>query len=852
MSLITCKQCGADNASDSKVCQQCKTILNAESHVICSSCYHRNPLHLLNCVNCGTKLNKAQDIDLTDSIADNNDDMDIFSILDIQLDSEEMILDQPRRLSIDQLTPTDWISELDLQDDALPTMSDMLPQSEPLEPINEAESADNQNNVMDMLFGDNEMVDPGPDNLNLKAPEADINEFEMDGWLTDVMSGLDDDIVEKVEDKPADWLDIVGSDNLLPFESNIDDVVASQPLFEAEIDNEINLKDENRVFEESEINEDSLDWLINDTDVVSEPESAEGSLGAAGARLQTRDLSEVELPTDVSEDRDDVDAGGAIQAELPNWIKEMAPNATEEAVVIPDEDNFQMNDAALLDIIATVELEPDSIEKQSDRPTSVFEPDDSQDISQSPERSQGKFTQRLSRFDMTAPEFDEPSYFGPDSDENEIDFLKDFLDEDEPPSDIESESGEIDELDPTSNFTSIEGEEFPEWLSQEDENQQSESSVTATDDLPEWLQKLQTGELEDPRQLGFTEANVEDIQLISADDLPTGPADELDEIILKHMAEDLSPLNDSILDAELSSDQNDEISQFDWADVESEPQTETDLVADSHLLGQLNSVDGDFESGWLNEEVEDDLFAFDEDQEPEEQLDIEGKPDSTFDSLEGFYDDQINVATSTPNTPDKVGESISTESLAGYISNPEWEVEPDLDRNRNLDLDGGDDFLSTFSDSGEELELPSWANELTSTTNSDSGTKESRGVSTRNPLYGIKEVVEIASILTEPIRNIENMYAPQVMEPVAHRRQAYLAAKTAGVGPVSNPTEPVGVPKARQRYQPRFTPAQLDGGVEQNNKKRSRRIGFLLFSIAVVITVTIAFGTPYLTMLFPR
>ena len=85
---------------------------------------------------------------------------------------------------------------------------------------------------------------------------------------------------------------------------------------------------------------------------------------------------------------------------------------------------------------------------------------------------------------------------------------------------------------------------------------------------------------------------------------------------------------------------------------------------------------------------------------------------------------------------------------------------------------------------------------------------------------------------------------------IAHRKRAHLAAQAAGTVPMSDPTQPIVVPKARQKYQPRFNPNQFDGRPAQQKKKRSRQIGFIVVIAVLALMVAIAFAIPYIISFF--
>ncbi|MEM8863803.1 MAG: hypothetical protein AAGD96_36295, partial [Chloroflexota bacterium] len=213
--------------------------------------------------------------------------------------------------------------------------------------------------------------------------------------------------------------------------------------------------------------------------------------------------------------------------------------------------------------------------------------------------------------------------------------------------------------------------------------------------------------------------------------------------------------------------------------------------------------------------------------------------ESAFEPLKEF-DDEDDVFSGVRDTP-KIYETISAESLAAFQGLQNG------DGNASSDSDGGDDnmdFLSALSNT-DDAEMPSWANEL----RTDSAQKETEDnvISDEvSPLQGIEDIVEVAPSIAKPVSDLKTLHAPQMMEPVAHRRRANLAAQAAGTVPMSDPTQPVVVPKERQRYQPRFDANTFDGRPVHEKSKRSRQVGFLVLAGILALILAIGFAIPWL------
>ena len=143
--------------------------------------------------------------------------------------------------------------------------------------------------------------------------------------------------------------------------------------------------------------------------------------------------------------------------------------------------------------------------------------------------------------------------------------------------------------------------------------------------------------------------------------------------------------------------------------------------------------------------------------------------------------------------------------------------------------------------------MPVWAQEMAPAESAEVPEDTSEGV---NLLSGIDDVVDIAPSIPNQVSEIKNLHTPQMMEPIAHRKRARLAAQAAGTVPMTDPTQPVVVPKERQKYQPRFNATQFDGRPNLGKKKRSRQVGALVIAGVLGRAVIIAVLVPIILNLF--
>ncbi len=1134
MNPLSCSQCGAVNASDARVCYQCKKILSIGAHSICGSCYHRNPLHLANCVNCGMELVEAKELekesamafeqtieegtgpltppntgelpsevsadneepdpsfyeaktkkheipefeidppemienstsgiepavtqtdimdnekDISDlpeheqeqpavesSIPSNadvpdasNEDVDILSMLDLDLTEEKFPSEPPRQISEDQIQPTDWINELVPSTDELPTMADMLP--EPTAPNTEDDMA-MPSSVMDLLFGDTTSLDPSEadgaapepptvpnmeiraqENIEIPADEVlDVPTAETaevapaepaqapsietapeaetaDGWLSDAMTDIDDsaddlfDDGEMSQEELPDWMD---------FDINSEAEASADAVEQSGLVEELS-----SAVEAADIadDDDALDWLTDDavTENVNQvelPEPLNASTPEASEMSHngTRDLSESPFSEKANELNEAVDSletpieeVSAVQANLPNWIKEMAPGSETESVGIaaePESDSGQMDDDALSAILdsmgsdseETVVAETIEAIEPSEPVVSVEPIEEAIVIPEPPiaeEIPDFEPIDEISPADITEPEFD----FSKTPEPSEEQLLQEAI------SAIESEIEEI------KGTTSAPEELVPEAKLPE---------PTSTKDLPDWLQSPQTSPL-NPEDLGFIEAKIEEARAISAEEIPDNPAEEISNIIAENVIEEpeIPEVTNEITQA--PADASDQLSQFDWSDVESvfdtpaepvsEPETpltpsfpeieeptedEPDLAesavesaafdwlqdsngmnfdepqeintsdfADLNLeplenisIGTPHDIDESIPA--IDAEIDADVPSLEAEldsipempkmedilgTEPElpsadaglelseampdfsaesglDELNVDPLADTplpdiaetfepvsdisedineqtnefesfgnlngsdgiasefsngeNFEPLKEFHDESDVFATVRDQPP--VENSFSPESLSPFETGPIDLPNNEVANNFSLDSESqsADDFFNALAEENSSADMPAWADELTESSTSAESMPEQND-SGVNPLAGIDDVVGIAPSISNQVSEIQNLHTPQMMEPIAHRKRARMAAQAAGTVPMTDPTQPVVVPKERQKYQPRFNANQFDGRPSLDKKKRHRQVGFLVVAGVLTLAVLIAVSIPFVLRLF--
>ncbi len=1160
MNPLSCSQCGAVNASNARVCYQCKKILSIGAHSICGSCYHRNPVHLANCVNCGMELVETKELEKESALAFENivdegtgpltfpsnneaplnnldgeddsdpsfyeaktkkheipefantspdvpeaevteespsgneatathtdimdnekeasemaehendqpivgnstpdEDVDILSMLDLDLTEEKFASEPPRQISEDQIQPTDWINELVPSTDELPTMADMLPEPTAPNAPEELDGVAMPSSVMDLLFGDSDSAESSADdkttpepptvpNMEIRAQEeieiAENNAVSQakvdtapltaspaepiepvmadspvdssieqaalaadpsaeldnaDGWLSDALTDIDvddsgNDLFEQPElnqEELPDWMD---------FDSDQEIQAESSPA-EQSADNE----DQPLAFLDTEEDEDALDWLTDDsaTKNVSQVELPEQISDVAqempsASQNGTRDLSAsafLEQANELSDDPAGLEDGGAVQANLPNWIKQMAPDSEQESLGIAPEiepDNSQMDDDALSAILEDIGDDSNSSVASADiQPPAALESELAIELPEPVEEMEIP--------SAAVEQIDEPEFspmFSEDSAiiSNEIadaeDEILDFVPVDEPDDEdlirdaitaIESEIQEIKETTPAQTDLVVEAD-MPE--------------PTSTKDLPDWLQSPQTSPL-NPEDLGFIEAKIEEAKAISADQITENTAEEIDSIIAENVAEE--PEVPSIISeiTQAPADASDQLAQFDWGDVESVfdgpadtppadtpvdlevpsiempeapeiteeledpveaaafdwlqdsappsfdepqeintadfadlnleplenisigtphdhdventlPQVEAelpsslsevdsafgidaelpaqpdlpkieDILGTEEIIPEMNadfSIDAEapalessmeeLSTDLLGQEanqglqglIEDEASAIDQTNEFKSFAGLNGvgtdelttdplQPDS-FEPLKEFQDESDVFATVRDQPP--VENSFSPESLTPFETGPI--SIPDQEQANNFSLDSenqsADDFFSALAEENSSTEMPSWASELTETPQAPEADLN-QPVSDSNPLAGIDDVVGIAPSISNQVSEIQNLHAPQMMEPIAHRKRARMAAQAAGTVPMTDPTQPVVVPKERQKYQPRFNATQFDGRPSVDKKKRNRQVGFLVVAGVLTLAVLIAVSVPFVIRLF--
>ena len=221
----------------------------------------------------------------------------------------------------------------------------------------------------------------------------------------------------------------------------------------------------------------------------------------------------------------------------------------------------------------------------------------------------------------------------------------------------------------------------------------------------------------------------------------------------------------------------------------------------------------------------------------------------SFEPLKEFHDESDVFATVRDQPP--VENSFSPESLSPFETGS-MEV-PSAEATDNFTLDSEkqstDDFFNALAQENSAADMPAWADELAENSTSAEGMLEQND-SGANPLAGIDDVVGIAPSISNQVSEIQNLHAPQMMEPIAHRKRARMAAQAAGTVPMTDPTQPVVVPKERQKYQPRFNANQFDGRPSLDKKKRNRQIGFLVVAGVLTLAVLIAVSIPFVLRLF--
>lgn len=974
MNSNTCPQCDTENPSGARVCYQCKKILRIGAHTICDSCYHRNPLHLENCVNCGmqleqpeivaqigdpevggrldsaklatgtgalpalpeeelsryeyaksngtnvidpseepTKKNKLPDLVATEfsdlhtnkesnkefeSGSDNitrknplppafledqdqtnhdqpsDQDVDLLSILDLDiLDMEEddLISDSaPRQLSVDQLTPTDWIRELDSHDD-LPTMADMLPKLASEEPSEQAMPEKEHNNVMDMLFGDTGTLDqeevgrpqtakqpklPGDVDLS----DSTIDEFDSDGeerlddgelvveepklsesgvlkaeegaidnWLNDVITEFEqvepeqnpELITNGIVDELPGWMDLgalgqlsepreheseheeeserlnhadklsagnmtdeaalneagrvldgagyideangelsIGQSDIIPHAST---EVGGSEILGQDMNHGNEKSEKERVFSnESALDDDSLDWLTEDLDdELNHPPIVKNDQVEPN---QTRNLSEIDLPADIL----DINSHGAgdevtaVQVELPNWIKQMAPNTERESgITIEDnEEGSLIDDDQLSQIIANLESETIS-DVELDTPVSGESLELEASVSSTPAATLNEevgqepdLEQFLSSFgDDAGDDFGDDSLAGLDFSspgmgsmgaKEQIDLTagEDLLHAELPEPDAQIVN-EVDEVDDETLIqdailaiqTEIQeirtGElsadppedrqdDLPDWLPNTDGT--TSIKPTQTEDLPDWLQRPQTEPL-DPSALGYIQGRIDEIKSMQ-DDVSEGqnPADEIEKIISDHTVnQDLVPPSNTAAIEEPKPEPAAEVippidpigdlAQFDWSDIEEDSfNTESEFV----MKGSSQT-----QTGSLTEDALDILSEAVDEPATDSNVDSTPNTDESFDWLSDGADEFLTTEPESVQSSlsDHVLDTVADGSsdLLGLISDDDANL-PDTD-NLNAevlgssDLPAADDELDEFDELDELFSAPETIND---------------------------------------------------------------------------------------------------------------------------------------------
>ncbi|MEM7801879.1 MAG: hypothetical protein AAF633_21975, partial [Chloroflexota bacterium] len=138
----------------------------------------------------------------------------------------------------------------------------------------------------------------------------------------------------------------------------------------------------------------------------------------------------------------------------------------------------------------------------------------------------------------------------------------------------------------------------------------------------------------------------------------------------------------------------------------------------------------------------------------------------------------------------------------------------------------------------ESPSLPDWAKELQSTSSETDAPINPE--SNSSPLHGIQDIIDISPVIARPIDDLSSVQQPRDMRPEVHKIKAKQAAESARAVYSGDPTKPVAVPKARQRYQPRFDPNQYDGMSKYTEKSRRRNI-WVMIGLLVILLIVIIF-----------
>ena len=214
------------------------------------------------------------------------------------------------------------------------------------------------------------------------------------------------------------------------------------------------------------------------------------------------------------------------------------------------------------------------------------------------------------------------------------------------------------------------------------------------------------------------------------------------------------------------------------------------------------------------------------------------EPEPAFDDLFGAEFKEAQTTNGKGDMNDLAGAEESDSWLENDLFR---EAEPDPSLSEVQELE---DFTGVFEDASISTEsLPDWAKDLRP---EKAAPEENRMVidKTRsNPLSGIKNAIEIAPVIAKPIEDLTVVQKLSTMRPQAHNLKAKEIAEAVNSPFSGDPTQPVRVPAARQKYQPKFDPTQYDGMSRYKKKEGTRNFWIIFFIVcAIFILLAILFG----------
>lgn len=196
----------------------------------------------------------------------------------------------------------------------------------------------------------------------------------------------------------------------------------------------------------------------------------------------------------------------------------------------------------------------------------------------------------------------------------------------------------------------------------------------------------------------------------------------------------------------------------------------------------------------------------------------------------------------------KEAETTSGEDDLDLLTQPEesdsW-LENDLFREAKPDpslseVQELEDFTGVFEDASINAEsLPDWAKDLKPEKGAPEENRMVIDKARSNPLSGIKNAIEIAPVIAKPIEDLTVVQKLSTMRPQAHNLKAKEIAESVNSPFSGDPTQPIRVPEARQKYQPKFDPTQYDG-MSRYKKKEGKRNFWLVFFICCALFLLLA------------